>query len=135
MSKQPFVLFAFCASIEAHLRLINFPGKRRHTLCKYNSQKGSHRQDGALSHGQEKDRAPDAQVMLMRRFVQEFLQVLLPYSRVSVGAVTVSFVGNRQQNEASMLYPPDFTFGNAKFRRIDEVIGGIDEHDVREDLV
>jgi hypothetical protein len=40
----------------------------------------------------------------MRRFVQEFLQVLLPHDRVRVGAVAVRFVGNRQQNEASMLH-------------------------------
>src|ERR1019366_1502237 len=63
-----------------------------------------------------------------RRLLQQFLQILLPHCRPGMRAVSVRLFGNWQQYESSFLYLLDFLLGDPQFGRIDEVIGGVDEH-------
>src|ERR1700674_910774 len=60
--------------------------------------------------------------------VEEFPQVLLPDGRPGVRAVTMGLFRSRQQKKSSILYALDLALGDAKFRRIDKIIRGIDEH-------
>src|SRR5580692_2916876 len=59
---------------------------------------------------------------------EEFSQVLLPDGCPGVRAVTMGLFRSRQQKKSSILYALDLALGDAEFRRIDEIIRGIDEH-------
>src|SRR6185312_1617696 len=72
---------------------------------------------------------------LMLAFVQQLLQILLPDGSVGVSTMAMGLVRDGQQNEAPVFHLFDLLLGNAEFWRVDEIVGRIDEHDRRDDLI
>src|ERR1700683_2383662 len=68
------------------------------------------------------------------RGLEQLREVLLPNSGPGVGAMAMRLFRSGQQYEAAVPDAFDFAFGDAKFRRIDEVIGGVDLQQRRLDL-
>ncbi len=54
----------------------------------------------------------------MLRFVEHFLQVLLPDGCVRVGAVAVGLERRRNQDEPAVLYELDLLLGDSKLGRL-----------------
>lgn len=68
------------------------------------------------------------QVVLVLRFLEQLLQVLLPKDCPRMGAMAVSLGRCRDQHKATSLHPLDLAFRNSQFRRIDEIISRIYVH-------
>ena len=54
----------------------------------------------------------------------------LPGCGMGVCAVAKSLFRGRQEDELAVFHALDFLFGDAKFGRVDEIIRGVDVHDV-----
>ena len=67
--------------------------------------------------------------LLLRRLLQQLDEVVLPDGCLGVGAVAVGLHRGRNQDETGVRHPGDQLLGHLQFRRVDEVIGGVDpEH-------
>lgn len=60
---------------------------------------------------------------------EEVDEVLLPDDGVGVGAMASSGVGDGDVDEFGVRHLLDHLFGYAKFRRVDEVVSGVDPED------
>ena len=56
---------------------------------------------------------------------------MFPNDSLCMRAVTARFVTNRDNDESSVFHALDFPVGDAEFGRIDEIVRGVDVHDVR----
>jgi len=61
---------------------------------------------------------------------EELLKIGLPDGGVGVGAVAEGLFGSGQEDEPAAFHALDFAFGDAEFGRVDEIVGGVDVHDV-----
>src|SRR6266849_3943832 len=72
---------------------------------------------------------------LTRRFFEQLRQVLLPDHRPRMRPVASRLLADRQEDEPRVFHFFDFAVGDAQLRRVDEVVRGIDVHDVRGDFL
>ncbi len=67
--------------------------------------------------------------MLVAAFGEKLREILFPDSGQTMRAVAAGLVCDGYQDEATISYFLDLRFGDAKFRRMDLIIGGVNKHD------